>query len=254
MGSSALLNNTEGSSNTAVGAISLGDNVTGLSNTAFGDTALRHNTIGSRNTAIGTNALQKNVSGAGNIAVGYESGDLVVTASNVISIGSAGADVDNSCYIGNIWQEDGGSQAVYVNASGKLGAQVSSRRFKHDIKPMEHSSEVIYSLNPVSFRYNTEIEPTCPMAYGLIAEDVEQIDRDLVAHDKDGRAFSVRYDQVNAMVLNEFLKEHRKNEQQEATIARQQKQIEALAAGLQKVSADLELSKHTPQVGSTHRD
>jgi hypothetical protein len=141
-----------------------------------------------------------------------------------------------------------------VNADGKLGAQVSSRRFKHDIKPMEQSSEVIYRLNPVSFRYNAEIEPTHPLAFGLIAEDVEQVDPELVVRDKDGNAFSVRYDQVNAMLLNEFLKEHRKNEEQEATIARQQKQIDALAAGLQKVSAELELSKGAPQLAVSHRD
>src|SRR4029077_12047320 len=103
-----------------------------------------------------------------------------------------------------------------------------SRRFKHEIKPMEQSSEVIYRLNPVSFRYNAEIEPTGPLAFGLIAEEVEHIDPDLVTRDKNGNAFSVRYDQVNAMLLNEFLKEHRTVQQQEATIARLEKQVEVL--------------------------
>jgi len=179
----------------------------------------------------------------------------------VICVGSfvSGADRTNSCYIGNIWQQPGGSQAVYVNAAGKLGAQVSSRRFKDDIKPMEETSEVIYRLKPVSFRYKPEIEPTRPLGFGLIAEDVEKINPDLVARDKEGKPYTVRYDAVNAMLLNEFLKEHRKVQQQEATImqlkqdfqsrlAHQQQQIETLTTGLQKVSAQLEASKPAPQV------
>ena len=189
--------------------------------------------------------------------------DNVTTADNVICIGLVGANVDDSRCIGNIWQQTGGSQAVFVNADGKLGAQVSSRRFKHDIKPMERSSEVIYRLNPVSFRYNTEIEPTRPFAFGLIAEDVEQLDPVLVARDKDGKAFSVRYDQVNAMLLNEFLKEHRRVEKLEATVAQQQTsfqsklaeqemQIQALASGLQKVSARVGMSKPATKVVSNH--
>jgi hypothetical protein len=135
-----------------------------------------------------------------------------------------------------------------VNASGKLGAQVSSRRFKDEIKPMEETSEVIYRLNPVSFRYKPEIEPTRPLGFGLIAEEVEEVNSDLVARDKDGKPYSVRYDQVNAMLLNEFLKENRTVKEQGAMIAKQQKQIEALTAGLQKVSAQLEATKPAPQV------
>jgi di/tripeptidase len=164
-----------------------------------------------------------------------------MTASNVICIGEHGADVDSSCYIGNIWQQTGGSQAVYVNASGKLGAQVSSRRFKDEIKPMEKASEAIYGLKPVSFRYKREIEPARPVSFGLIAEDVEQVNPDLVARDREGNPYSVRYDQVNAMLLNEFLKEHRKVEaqeqkirQQESSIARLRDQFEALDAEQQK--------------------
>ena len=158
--------------------------------------------------------------------------------------------MSNSCYIGNIWNQPGGSQAVYVNSEGKLGAQVSSRRFKDEIKPMEQTSEVIYGLKPVSFRYKPEIEPTRPVGFGLIAEDVEKISPDLVTRGGDGKVNSVRYDAVNAMLLNEFLKEHRRNEEREATIARQQKQIDALTASLkeqasqiQKVSAQVEASK-----------
>ncbi len=198
-----------------------------------------NNTFGGQNTAIGWDALSNNTAGVGNTALGHGAGSLVTTANNVISIGSSGADVDSSCYIGNIWQQPGGSQAVYVNASGKLGAMVSSRRFKDDIKPIDQASEAIYQLEPVSFRYKREIEPTRPLSFGLIAEDVEKINPDLVACDREGKPYTVRYDQVNAMLLNEFLKEHRKNEEQETTITRLQKQVEALTAGLQKVSAQL---------------
>jgi hypothetical protein len=151
--------------------------------------------------------------------LGRLAGADVTMVDNVICIGAPGANVSDSCYIGNVWQQPGGSQAVYVNASGKLGAQVSSRRFKDEIKPMEEISEVIYRLKPVSFRYKPEIEPTRPPGFGLIAEDVDKINPDLVTRDKEGKPYSVRYDQVNAMLLNEFLKEHRKVEKHRATIA-----------------------------------
>jgi hypothetical protein len=147
-----------------------------------------------------------------------------------------GANVSNTCFIDNIWEQTGGSQAVYVNSDGKLGAQASSRRFKHDIKSMERSSEVIYQLNPVRFRYNSEIESSGPPGFGLIAEEVAKVNPALVLPDKEGKPYTVRYDAVNAMLLNEFLKEHRKVEQLE-------KQVAALTAGLQKVSAQLELNK-----------
>jgi hypothetical protein len=239
IGFQVLHSNTGGTGNTAVGVNAASSNSTGINNTASGAGSLSSNTSGDGNTAIGSSSLQNNTTGDLNVALGFNAGNNVATASNVISIGSLGADVDDSCYIGNIWQQPGGSQAVYVNASGKLGAMVSSQRFKDEIKPMEQASEVIYRLKPVSFRYKAEIEPTRPLGFGLIAEDVEKITSDLVARDREGKAYSVRYDQVNAMLLNEFLKEHRKNEEQEATITRLQKQVETLAAGLQKVSAQL---------------
>jgi hypothetical protein len=118
---------------------------------------------------------------------------------------------------------------------------------------MDKASEVIYSLKPVSFRYKTEIEPTRPLSFGLIAEDVEQINADLVLRGKDGKVSTVRYEAVNAMLLNEFLKEHRKTEKLEATVAAQQKQIKALTAGLQKVSAQLEWNKPAPQVAENNQ-
>jgi hypothetical protein len=214
---------------------------------------------GTGNTAIGNGALFHNTTGDTNTAIGGAAGTSVTTASNVIAIGTAGANVSNSCYIGNIWNQPGGSQAVYVNSEGKLGAQVSARRFKDEIKPMDQASEVIYSLKPVSFRYKPEIEATRPLGFGLIAEDVEKINPDLVTRGSDGKVNSVRYDQVNAMLLNEFLKEHKTVQEQGATItqqrkdfeaalARQQKQIEPLTEGLQKVSAQLEASRPAPQV------
>ena len=254
-GSAALFSNTtvgalSGDNNTAVGFEALTSNTTGHSNTAVGSQALLDNqgnliTTGHSNTAVGFQALLHN-QGNFNIALGNGAGDFVVNAINVICIGADGADVNNSCYIRNIWQQPGGSQAVFVNAAGKLGFQVSSRRFKDEIKAMEQASEILYDLKPVSFRYKPEIEPTRPLGFGLIAEEVEEISPDLVTRDGNGQVSTVRYDAVNAMLLNEFLKEHRTVQElksaavkQEAMIASQQKQIEALKSGLQKVSAQL---------------
>ena len=259
IGDLALANNdSTGNStahvNTAVGASALLMNTDGTANNAVGSQALLNNTTGSENQAMGVSALGSNTTGSSNIAIGTLSGLNVSTANNVICIGDLvlGDNVDDGCYIGNIWGASGGEQAVYVNASGKLGAQVSSRRFKDDIKPMEQASEAIYELKPVSFRYKPEIEPSRPLGFGLIAEDVEKVNPDLVAHDKKGKPYSVRYDQVNAMLLNEFLKEHRKNEKQEETIVRLEKQVEALAAGLQRVSAQHELTKSAPETVSNN--
>ncbi len=254
IGDVALENNDssgigDGSFNTAVGAGALFSNVDGNSNNGVGVNALGANTIGVYNNAIGFEALGNNISGSSNVALGDSAGLNVTSANNVICIGAdvAGADVSNSCYIGNISGAAGGSQAVYVNGDGKLGFQVSSRRFKDEIKPMGQASEVIYSLRPVSFRYKPEIEPTRPLGFGLIAEDVEMISPDLVTRDGAGKVGSVRYDQVNAMLLNEFLKEHRVMQEQTVTIRRLEKQIEALTVGLQKVNAQLELSRPEAQ-------
>jgi hypothetical protein len=214
------------------------------------------NTTGHDNTASGFAALAFNTTGNSNIALGTNAGNGVTTASNVICIGTNGQNVSNSCYIGQIFGvTSSGGTAVFTNSDGKLGTTTSSRRFKEGIKPMDKASEVLLALKPVTFRYKEEIDPAGISQFGLVAEDVETVNPDLVVRDKEGRPYSVRYDQVNAMLLNEFLKEHRKNEQQEskieqqdAQIARQQKQIEALTVGLQKVSAQLEASKPAPQV------
>jgi len=235
--------------NTALGASALLGNTDGGSNNAFGYYALSGNTAGSDNQAMGAFALANNSTGSGNIAIGTLSGLNVTTANNVICIGHLleGDNVDNSCYVGNIWGKAGGSQAVYVNESGKLGVQVSSRRFKQDIEPMEKASEVIYSLKPVSFRYKREIERTRPLGFGLVAEDVEKVNPDLVARDKEGRPYSVRYDQIYSMLLNEFLKEHKAFLDEQRTVEELKKQVAALTAGLQKVSAQLEVSKPSSQ-------
>ena len=197
---------------------------------------------------MGLNALANNIDGVANAAFGREAGSGVTTADNVICIGASGADVDDSCYIGNIHGatiDPGTGIPVGVDATGKLGTILSSQRFKHDIKPMDKASEAILAFKPVMFHYNRDAKAT--PQYGLIAEEVAKVNPDLVVRDKSGEILTVRYDQVNAMLLNEFLKEHRKNEEQEATIARLEQQIEALTAGLQKVSAQLELTKPSPK-------
>jgi Chaperone of endosialidase len=241
-GGDALFSDTMGGSNTANGYQALFTNTTGTLNTAQGVRALYSNTFNSNSTAVGYSTLI-NSTGENNTALGSIAGQQVFTASNVICIGAnvLGADVDDSCYIGNIHGQGidvGTALTVGVDANGKLGTTASSRRFKHDIKPMGNSSETILGLKPVTFHYNSDSKDT--PQFGLIAEEVAEVTPELVVRDKNGGMLSVRYDQVNAMLLNEFLKEHRKVEQM-------QKQIEMLAAGLQKVSAQLELSKAAPQ-------
>ena len=255
VGDQALENNDSSGAgianfNTAVGAQALFSNVDGDSNNAVGFNALGANTTGLFNQAIGVNALSSNTTGSSNIAIGDTAGMNVTTANNVICIGDfvAGENVSNSCYVGSIFgQTSSGGAAVFVNSAGKLGTSTSSRRFKEEIKPMEQASEALFSLKPVTFRYKKEIDSAGTSQFGLLAEDVEKINPDLVVRDNEERPYSVRYDQVNAMLLNEFLKAHRKMEEQGATIARQQKQIEALTAGLEKVSDQLELNKSAPQ-------
>jgi trimeric autotransporter adhesin len=242
-GAAALLSNTIGIGNTADGFGALVVNTTGGGNTAIGTSALRSNTDGDGNTAVGDLALQNNTTGMNNTVIGTASGANIVTASGVICIGAflPGENVNGSCYIGSIFgQISNSGTAVLINADGKLGTPTSSRRFKDDIKPMDKASELILALRPVTFHYKKEIDPRSIPQFGLVAEDVEKVNPDLVVRDKKGKPYSVRYDQVNAMLLNEFLKEHRKVEEM-------QKQIEALTAGLQKVSAQLELSKAAPQ-------
>jgi hypothetical protein len=260
VGDSALAGNSSGSFNTAVGFVAL-RNTTGGGNTGCGHNALGNNTTSTNNTAVGRNALSSST-GGNNTAVGSGAGAAVETANNVICIGAGvdGADVSDSCYIGNIFNQTSvlGTQ-VFIDSSNKLGTITSSKRFKEEIKPMNQTSEALYALKPVTFRYKKEIDPGGTSQFGLVAEEVENVNPDLVVRDKDGKAYSVRYDQVNAMLLNEFLKEHKRLQELEATVAQQQrsfqekfaqqeKQIEALASGLQKVSTQIEISRSAAQM------
>ena len=249
-GSFALLINTTGGGNTAIGAGALLSNTTGPDNTANGSEALFNNTSGMANTAVGVQALYNSIDGSHNIALGYNAGfNVHQSTSDVICIGSPGLNRSNSCYIGQIFGEpsDGGI-AVIINSDGKLGTPTSSRRFKKAIQPIGKASEAILALKPVTFHYKNDT--TATPQFGLIAEEVAAVNPDLVVRDKEGKPFSVRYDQVNAMLLNEFLKEHRKVQEQETTIAQlkqefqsrladHQKQIKALASSLQEVSNQL---------------
>jgi trimeric autotransporter adhesin len=276
-GAGTLLSNTTGSFNTANGAFALFTNATGTSNTSNGAFSLLNNTTGVENTANGYRALSGNATGVGNtahgsqalvqstgnnnIALGAHAGFNISTGSNNIHIGNVGAGNESGTVrIGDNNQtktfiagingvNQGSPTAVFINTlTGQLGTTPpsSSRRYKKEIKPMDTASEAVLALKPVTFHYNSD--KTCTPQFGLIAEEVAAVDSDLVLRDENGEIYTVRYEAVNAMLLNEFLKEHRKNEKQEATIARLQEQIEALTAGLQKVSAQLDVSNSARQV------
>jgi hypothetical protein len=255
VGEEALESNMVTSANTAVGYQALHsftsgppgiDEHAGLC-TAVGFQALANATSADSNTAIGYAALRNCTTGESNTALGFLAGLGVTTANSVICIGAPGENVEESCYIGNIAGSSVDpvtASAVFVQNNGKLGTVVSSRRFKRDIKPMDKASEAILALRPVAFHYKSD--PKNTPCFGLIAEDVAKADPDLVVRDKDGELLSVRYDQVNAMLLNEFLKARHQ-------IDAQQKQIEALTAGLQKVSAQLQVSKAASQTVLNNR-
>jgi len=270
-GVGALADNTTGNRNTASGSFALFSNTGGNRNTAAGFQALFSNTTGSDNTAIGFNALLNNTNGNNNIALGSNAGVNLAFDSDNIAIGHAGvAGQSNTIRIGTRGTHNAtfiagisgapaaGGVEVIIGSNGKLGTILSSERFKDKIQPMARSSEAILALRPVTFRYRQEIDPEGIPQFGLVAEEVEKVNPDLVAHDEQGKPYTVRYEAVNAMLLNEFLKEHRKVEQLQATVAQEQKgfeaklakqeeQIEKLTAGLQKVSARLELSKSAPR-------
>jgi hypothetical protein len=247
VGFRALESHTTNDHNNAFGVAALLSDQNGISNTAMGDGALQLNISGVNNTAVGDSALFVST-GNGNTAVGVGAGSNVATANNVICVGSVGANLDNSCYIGNIYGaaiDPATATIAAIDSTGKLGTMTSSQRFKHDIRPIDRASEVILRLNPVSFQYNADRKNT--PCFGLIAEKVAEIAPALVVLDKQGKPYSVRYDQVNAMLLNEFLKEHTTVQEQGATITELKKQVQALTAGLQKVSAQMELNKAASQ-------
>jgi len=260
-GFSALSSNTIGGSNTADGSNALFNNTSGLQNTANGVGALFNNTTGSNNTASGFNALFGNSTGSNNIAIGVSAGINLITGSNNIDIGNSGMAADSDkirigtrgthtrAFIAGISGATvPGGVGVIVGNNGQLGTVVSSERFKDAIKPMDKASEAILALKPVTFRYKKELDPESIPQFGLVAEQVEKIDPDLVARDEEGKPYTVRYEAVNAMLLNEFLKEHR-------TVQLQQKEIDALKAELkeqraliQRVNDKVETSKSSPQI------
>jgi hypothetical protein len=262
------------SGNTAVGGAAL-YNTTGDANTAIGLNTLFHNTTGTGNTAVGNIALFGNTTGSNNIALGFGAGFNVTESDNNIFIGNPGpaGPVAGAIFIGDpsiqgftviagiFGATTAGGIPVYIDSNHRLGTATSSQRFKEAIKPMASSSETLYALKPITFRYKKEIDPTGITQFGLVAEDVLNVNPDLVARDKEGKPYSVRYDQVNAMLLNEFLKEHKTVEQLQATVAElkatvaqqekalqskaceQQKQIDALASDLQQMDAVIHLQK-----------
>ena len=289
-GFAALFGNTTGSFNAANGANALQNNTTGGGNVANGGFALFSNTTGIDNVAEGFDALFNNTTGNSNIAIGPAAGGSLTTGSNNIDIGNQGVAAEtNTIRIGTQGTQTatfiagisgtplGAGVAVRVNANGQLGSVASSARFKQDIQPMDKASEAILALKPVMFRYKKELDPDGVSQFGLVAEEVEKVNPDLVVRDRNGEIYTVRYEAVNAMLLNEFLKEHRKVQQQEATIAdlrsaseqrkdfettalQQQKQLQVLtasvkeqAAQLQKVSAQIEVSKRAPRTVVNNR-
>jgi uncharacterized coiled-coil protein SlyX len=249
-GDSALTGNTTGRLNTANGAEALEANSTGLANTATGYLALLLITNGSQNIALGEFSGGGLTSGSDNINIGNPS---VSTESNTIRIGNSVAFTDSAgvshsrhtaTYVAAINGASITGSPVSINSNGQLGVAPSSKRFKDEIKPMDQASEALFALKPVTFHFKKEIDAQGTAQFGLVAEDVEKVNPDLVVRDKEGNPYSVRYDQVNAMLLNEFLKEHRKvgelksaQEKQEAMIAQQRKDFEATIAKLQATVA-----------------
>jgi len=279
----ALEINIDGDSNTANGAAALAGNIGGSNNTASGTSALFNNSTGSNNTAIGVGALQGNA-GDGNIALGYNAGSNLTSGSNNIYLGSLGvATEDNTIRIGTAGTQNrafirgirgvttgnNDAIAVVIDTAGQLGTTSSSRRFKKEIKPMDNASDAILALKPVTFHYNSD--KTNTPQFGLIAEEVAEVNPNLVVRDENGEIYTVRYDAVNAMLLNEFLKEHRKVEEQQATItelkstvAKQEKAFETTIAQfaarlkeqeskIQQVSAEVEMNKGSSHVVATNR-
>jgi hypothetical protein len=254
-GRNALLNNVDGDENDSFGDDSMESNTTGSMNTAMGDDALDLNTTGSGNTAIGKEAANSIVDGSNNIAIGHNAGIGIVHASNQIAIGAEAtgpfADIGPTCFIGSTYNEPPSdvpsNLAVFIDSNNVLNTPASTRRVKHDIKPMDKASEALYALKPVSFIYNSDRTGTT--VFGLIAEDVAKVHPSLASY-RAGEPIAVKYDQVNAMLLNEFLKEHRKVEEQQASIGQLKSEMQTMvaqlkeqAAQIQKVSAQLELSK-----------
>jgi endosialidase-like protein len=263
----ALFRNDLGTDNTAVGSQTLFAN-TGSNNTGIGSGPLFSNGTGNDNTAVGFEALISNTTGSNNIALGSGAGSALGTGApgdDNIEIGNDGGGFDTgtirigtqgtqgACFIAGIAGvlEDTPIAAVTINANGQLGTapsdgiMLSSRRFKKEIKPMDKTSEAILQFKPVTFRYKNQDKGT--PQFGLIAEEVAEVNPDLVTRDENGEPYSVRYEAVNAMLLNEFLKEHQKVQRLEAALAAVNKRLKAQDAKIDKVNAKVELTKPAPQ-------
>jgi len=272
-GHDSLYNLSTGIYNTAFGDDTLHDSTGGNNNTAVGWHAMTGNATGSMNTGIGCDALANTSTGDVNIAIGFRAGLNITNGSNNIEIANIGAlgdtntirigtaSIQRKTYIAGISGSGvPNGVGVIIDRNGHLGTIQSSERYKEAVQPMDESSEAILALQPVTFRYKKELDPAGIPQFGLVAEQVAKVKPDLVVRDDEGRPETVRYEAVNAMLLNEFLKEHkafvaeqRKVQEQGATIARLQRQIEALTTGLQEVKAQIEMSRRAPQmVVSSH--
>jgi hypothetical protein len=274
VGYQALYANISGLENTAVGDQALLNN-TGNFNVAVGGAALLTNTAGNENTAVGGGALN-DTSGNDNTALGFQAGILATTGDGNVYVGAGMSGVAgeaNHTYVRNVntTSVNGmGTDTVTINlTTGLLGHLSSSRRYKEDIKPMDKTSEALYMLNPVTYRFKKDVDPSQSLDYGLIAEEVAKVDPNLAIRDGNGQIESVRYSAINAMLLNEFLKEHTKVAEQQAKLEQQQATIAELkstvaqqakgteiitarlneqAAQIQKVSTQLEATKPALQV------
>ncbi len=260
VGLNALASNTTGNTNSVMGAWGAVLNTTGTNLATVGYQALYNNSTGSDNTAIGSLALFSNTKGSGNIALGKSAGDAL-TGDNNIAIGNSGvagesgairigtAGSQTVAYMAGIRETPlvrGDAVAVGITADGQLGVRASSARFKEAIHPMDKASEALLALQPVTFRYKKD--PKAIPQFGLVAEEVAKVDSDLVAKDDSGKPYTVRYEAVNAMLLNEFLKEHRKVEEQGKEIAELKAALKEQAAQIQKVSARLESTRPVTQL------
>jgi hypothetical protein len=267
VGAKAMFSNTTGTSNVAIGAFALNDNTTGSNNIAIGSRALWHLNGQNGVTAIGdsfysdpdnaeigrrpdcdTDISENAVIHAHNIFIG-DPGDFTgsptscITHSGTQTVHIVVDEFSGAVFVDGVSNHPIAGSQVVINANGQLGVAPSSKRFKNNIKPMEQSSEAILALKPVTFCYKPEIDHNSVPQFGLVAEDVERVNPDLVMRDKQGKPYTVRYDAVNAMLLNEFLKEHRKVEELQWTVAQLIGHLKEQDSKIQKISNDLEISR-----------
>jgi trimeric autotransporter adhesin len=247
IGFQALLNSTTASNNTATGANALAANTTGASNTAAGAHALQNSTTGANNTALGTGALAANTIGSNNIGVGKNAGQSLTIGSNNIDIGNVGVAPESNkirigtqgtqtaTFIAGISNTMVSGNAVVVNSSGQLGIVMSSARYKHDIRDMGGASSKLLKLRPVSFRYNHD--PSNTLQYGLVAEEVARNYPELVSYGEDGKPQTVRYLELDAMLLNELQKQDRQLQKVSAKVAEEQASNAMLRGELQQQAA-----------------